>query len=379
MHHSEFSIHGVQRRTLFQQPENPWIPLFGNRLPAPWDNRGLRAPTIYITSISRALPDIWKEVDRMRSWRGKDLPTWPDWCFLPLAGAHTLITAAKGDDTPISEIWAFEAVAAWRATQGVYHFDQTIFDALWETPISGDIPGEVLRHLPEWSCYVECDRNIAGHPCYGFFVHLDYDIDARRSELHLLLDNKDDHLTPVLIYLTGTVEEGVEAALQDFDRRTLTLADTPAAGSGSWDVIAHLKAHRTDLEGMISVALYLASANAEIGSQSGKSPAKPTVTATKSGPRIFPPDRPRVWDVAIRLGAALRRAQEAAAKTGESKEPNPVGTHASPRPHIRRAHWHTFLAGPRDGEQERRSKWLPPIPVNVTDDAPLIPAIRDVE
>ena len=353
------------------------LPL-GNRIPATCDNnRGLRAPTIYITNISRALPEIWKEVDRMRSWRGKDLPSWPNWCFLPLAGAHILITAAQGDDTPISEIWGFEAVAAWRATQGVYRFDQTIFEALWETPISGEIPGEVLYHLPEWNCYVECDRDILGHPCHGFFVHLDYDLDARRSELHLLLDNKDDHLTPLVIYLTGTVEEGVEAALRDFDRKTRTLADAVTAGSS--DVIAHLKAHRSDLEGMISVALYLASANAEIGSPSGKSPTKPAVTATKSGPRIFPPDQPRVWDVAIRLGAALRHAQEAVSKNGENGGHNPAGAHASPRPHIRRAHWHTFLAGPRDGERERRSKWLPPIPVNVTDDAPLIPAIREVE
>lgn len=366
---------------LLRLPEDPWIvaaaPL-GNRIPAPCDNRGLRAPTIYISKINKALPEIWKQVDRMRSWRGKDLPSWPDWCFLPLAGSHTLITAAQGDDTPLSEIWGFEAVAAWRATQGVYRFDQTIFEALWETPISGDIPGEVLYHLPEWSCCVECDRDIIGHPCHGFFVHLDYDIEKRTSELHLVLDNNDDHLTPVVIYLTATVAEGVEAALKDFDRRTRTLADAPASGAGSREIIAHLKAQRTDLEGMISVALYLASANAEIGSPSGKIPAKPTVTGTKSGPRIFPPDRPRVWDVAIRLGAALRRAQETASKNGESGE-NPGGTHASPRPHIRRAHWHTFLAGPRDGERERRSKWLAPIPVNVTDDAPLIPAIREVE
>jgi hypothetical protein len=233
--------------------------------------------------------------------------------------------------------------------------------------------------LPEWSCYVECDRDIAGHPCHGFFVHLDYDIDERRSELHLLLDNKDDHLTPLVIYLTGTVEEGVEAALKDFDRKTRTLANAPAAGAGSIDVIAHLKAHRSDLEGMISVALYLASANAEIGTSSGEVPAKPKLTGTKEGPRIFPPDRPRVWDVAIRLGAALRRAQETASKDSDNGELDSGRTHASPRPHIRRAHWHTFLAGPRDGERERRSKWLPPIPVNVTDETPLIPAIRDIQ
>jgi hypothetical protein len=44
------------------------------------------------------------------------------------------------------------------------------------------------------------------------------------------------------------------------------------------------------------------------------------------------------------------------------------------RPHIRRAHWHTFRRGPRDGEQTRVIRWLPPIPVNV-DETGVIPTI----
>lgn len=47
---------------------------------------------------------------------------------------------------------------------------------------------------------------------------------------------------------------------------------------------------------------------------------------------------------------------------------------ARPRPHIRRAHWHTFLAGA--DRMERRLKWLPPIPVNVADVSDLPATIR---
>jgi Type IV secretion-system coupling protein DNA-binding domain len=49
------------------------------------------------------------------------------------------------------------------------------------------------------------------------------------------------------------------------------------------------------------------------------------------------------------------------------------GTHASPRAHVRRAHWHTFTRGV--GRAERFIKWLPPISVNVGDED--LPAIDE--
>lgn len=50
------------------------------------------------------------------------------------------------------------------------------------------------------------------------------------------------------------------------------------------------------------------------------------------------------------------------------------GTHESPRPHVRRAHWHHFGTDPRDGERKLVVKWLPPIPVNYDpgDDLPTV-------
>ena len=90
--------------------------------------------------------------------------------------------------------------------------------------------------------------------------------------------------------------------------------------------------------------LYLCSQAAEIRDGGGgkRVPAPPQPVKTKKGMRLFPPDRPMPWEVGYRLGAALRKAwsaQEAASDT--------PGTHASPRPHIRRAHWHSYWVGSR--------------------------------
>jgi hypothetical protein len=62
-------------------------------------------------------------------------------------------------------------------------------------------------------------------------------------------------------------------------------------------------------------------------------------------------------------------------------EPGEVtGTHASPRHHIRRAHWHSYWLGKRDQRDARSAilKWLPAIPVNVTGVDDLTTTVRDV-
>src|SRR5262249_43973173 len=90
--------------------------------------------------------------------------------------------------------------------------------------------------------------------------------------------------------------------------------------------------------------------------------------------RLFPPDRPNRWEVGCRLGAALRRA------LSKRKPTALTGTHASSRPHIRRAHWHSFWTGKRDQPDARSAilKWLPPIPVDVQDVEELTTTARAV-
>jgi hypothetical protein len=79
--------------------------------------------------------------------------------------------------------------------------------------------------------------------------------------------------------------------------------------------------------------------------------------------------------VGYRLGAAIRAAQ-ASPQHSESG-----GTHARPRPHIRRAHWHGYWTGPRAKPAKERKfvlRWLAPIPVNVSEETPTIPTIHEV-
>lgn len=104
-------------------------------------------PKKHLEYYSKVYPQAWRQADQFRQLRGKELPFWPDWCFLPLAGATAIITEEsqnQGADTNpnshllINDIGIVGALAAWRVTQGVYRFDPDVFQELVSTPVSGD-------------------------------------------------------------------------------------------------------------------------------------------------------------------------------------------------------------------------------------------------
>lgn len=258
-------------------------------------------------------------------------------------------------------------------TQGVYRFDPTVLDALWETPVTGDIPTEVLYHLPEWCVYVNTPgKTWQGGSLHGFFAHLEHDVNDKRTELRFVLDVTGpggDDLVVLPIHLDqGGVAEGLAAMMREAAHHTpVSIQTFDGLGEDLTD----------DVSPLVSLVLYLCSQAAEVrvGGGGDRRPARPQPVKTKKGLRLFPPERPTPWEVGYRMGAALRRGMS-------EQEPATVhsGSHASPRPHIRRAHWHSYWVGQRS-QPEARSvvlKWLPPIPVNVQDVGELTPTVRDV-
>lgn len=324
--------------------------------------------------FSRLYPDAWRQVDDFRAAR-RELGSWPDWCFLPLAGAFAIVS--KGDKCrsidQVRHVGVLGALAAWRVTQGIYRFDSTILDELWETPVTGDIPTEVLFHLPEWCVYVPTPGKKWGDSAlHGFFAHLEHDANDGRTELRFVLDvtgvGGDDLIVMPVHLDQGGVAGGLAAMQRECARHAHKFALTPVA----------LPEELTDqVSPLVSLVLYLCTQSAEVrdGSGGGRRPAQPQPVRTRRGARLFPPDRPNSWEVGYRLGAALRRTMSDGEAPGGSSQ-----VHARPRPHIRRAHWHSYWVG-RKIQPETRSvvlKWLPPVPVNVQSVDDLIPTLRDV-
>lgn len=334
-----------------------------------FDKRACR-PRDHLVVAGKLYPEAWRQADAFRADRGRDgLPDWPDWCYLPMAGWYAIVSGGGESRVPlhmIGDVGRLAALGTWRATQGIYRFDPTLYEAIVSTPVTNDLPHEVLYRLPEWGVYIETPNMTAnGSPMHGFFAHLEWDAGNGRPELRLLLDT-DAALLPIPIHLgPWSLDESLARMTDVASLHSMSMGLGPSPA----DTVDQL---RPWVEPLISLLLYLCSQNAEIGDGS-RVPKKPEPKRTKRGWRMFPADRPTTWDVGVRIGSALRRAYRARA-SGES------GTHAGPLPHVRRAHWHGFWRGPRKDPAARafELRWLPPIPVNVTDIEDLPATIRPV-
>jgi hypothetical protein len=349
----------------------------------------------YLADAGKAYPGAWKAVEGFREDRGKGLPAWPDWCHLPMAGAIAIVSKgasiaqarAQFQELTTRKIGpaALMALASWRVTKGIYRFDPELFQAVWETPLEGNLPHELLYRLPEWCVYLETPvRDFLGRELRGFFAHLEHDANNKSSELRMVLDVRDHHgqdvLEPVVMILTGhhTLQQALEAV------RESGTAQAARIGMKLPEVSKEQHAaYRKAVEPLVSLVLYLCSIGSDVrdGAGTGRTPARPKPTKTKRGERLFQAEKQTTWEVGYRIGAALRRAMdemrsEHPEKSIESR------TRPSPRPHIRRAHWHSYWTGPRKDrkKQEIVTRWLPPIPVKVgLEGEELVPTIRPVK
>lgn len=344
----------------------------------------------HLAAVEDAYPDAWRQMAAFR--RGRDeLGGWPSWCWVPLAGAHAVVTqggpAISSIDSPLAPagsaaVATVGALAAWRQTQTIYRYDPALSDALADTDLGDRLPPQAFYRLPEWCVYVALPEDATiGR---GFFAHLEWDITAERPELRLLIDPGDGRLTPLILYLN---RPSISQGLTDVLATTLANAAEPGVAhdihTDDQEPLEHWRERARDvgvpedaigqalaqaqgtLHTAVSTLLYLCAQEPDI-SEPGRPqvPWRPTRT-------VGVPSSPRVWEVGHRIGAALTRGR------GQPTGPS-AASGRSVRPHVRRAHWHSYWTGPRDGPRTLVLRWLHPITVATDDQAGLIPTIRPV-
>ena len=144
----------------------------------------------YVAAYGKRYPGLWPAPGDFRQQRGKGLPRWEDWCYVPIHAAFAYLTNEKRlEDISSPEIYqaaqmtgVVAALGIWRLTQGIYRFHQELFQAVWDIPVSGELPVEILFHFPEWCVYVETPRkDFAGSPIRGVFAHIDDDLNYGRG------------------------------------------------------------------------------------------------------------------------------------------------------------------------------------------------------
>lgn len=297
--------------------------------------------------MTRRYPQAWEQLAQFRAAKEK-LGGWPDWCDVPLSGAYAIVSGGRDDVIKdATAVGIVGGLGTWRLTQGVYRFDPAVIDALWDTPIER-IPAELLYRLPEWCVYVETPGRMMGQtPLCGAFLWLEWDKGTHRTELRAILD-AEQYLYPLAIHLTEpTLDRCIDAALAEALRHMPEKQTLPA---GTWDNIR--KCMREVWPGLVSLALYLCSDEPDVTDSRGLPMMAKRVARRKPDGSIMPASAPVEWIVGSRIGSVLRSARAQEFQGGE---------HAAPRPHVRRAHWHSYWTGPRSAEQKLALRWLHPV------------------
>ena len=244
-------------------------------------------PIQLLNNISKKHPTAWSHINIFRNSKGNDLPDWPDWCFLPLAA--WIAIASNGADVTLEHASIAARLAAlgtWRYTQGIYRFDNELYNALITTEINSDLPTEVLLRLKEWCVYIETPE----HPDFhGFFAHLEHDIKTGHPELRLLIDY-EDCLKPIILHLG---EWNVEMALEKSIQTSIANQrhhNFPATLTEATEYFAPLliETDASIAKQCLSLLLYLCSEEPEIDPVGNELPKSPKPKKVKKGPNSSP-------------------------------------------------------------------------------------------
>lgn len=245
-------------------------------------------------------PALAAETDRVRAARGRGVPDWPAWCFLPMAvPANVIAASGQPQLLTLADIGPLAALNTWRFTRGIYRVHERVLLTLANTPLDDVLPSEVLFRLPEWCVYIEWPTT--EHGLHGYYAHLEHDTHTGAPELRLVLD-QDGGLLPIAIHLGDwPVLEAVTQSLEQSNRCASTLGMAPMGFQ-----------HAPDLADLVTMlmgpVLYLCSAGREISTpfgRPGRRPERPKPTKTRHGWRLFPVDQVTVWDVGADTGAYL--------------------------------------------------------------------------
>lgn len=303
--------------------------------------------------------DLWQVVAHQLDVGRSNNLFWPAYVYAPV-GAMVTWSGERGWPIDPGECATITALASWRQARMVYRFDADLARALAQTPIKGDLPVELLRSLPVWCPYLDL-RAAKINAILGAFVHLEHDPGTGAEELRLVLD-LGEVLLPMPIHLVGGLEEGVEAAM----RQAMLMLGLGEGGPAE-ALKGDMEAFGAIFSGVVSCALWLCSARPEIeprGRRTSPHPSEPHHAPLPTQPS------PRVWDVGVRMGAALRQAVDA----GERERSPSSGGGTSPRPHVRAGHWHTVRYGER--KAKARLQWYAPMVVGGGEGVTTVRAVK---
>lgn len=330
-------------------------------------------PIELLKRISAQYPQAWEQMEMFHKQNGTEgLPHWENWCYAPISAALA-VTMGDTEDvfdarmSAVPDAQAIAALAPWRQSKEVFVIDPDLEEMLFSQSEELTVNSEILYQLPYQCFYIQFSQpfDFLGKPCHGVFVHLEDDVNTHDKELRLLYLRTDGKTIGEPIHIG---EETLEESLTH--TRTEAFKNIPdkyaeirrVLTTGLDHISREIEAYRKTLQ----IILYLCAQNAEIAPDSEQAFITKRSTTGKIRDRYA---EIRKWDVGFRIGAAVRKNRAQPSKPKNQADSSSGASHASPRPHMRRAHWHNFWTGSKSSPESRKLvlKWVAPTIVGIAD------------
>jgi len=334
--------------------------------------------------IDREYPGWFAVLDKVRASRNEinnNFGGWPDWCLVPLVASSYFCSRAyetDNDSTTIKNFMLMNALYAWEHTKTVWHFDKELARALEETTSLESVPSEILYKLPGWAVVIPIGAVVT-------ITWLDYDRYYRGSSLRISLLSRNEnglvHDSIVIPLHYRTLGEGLSSFFAEVEHSALLHTTDVTQQDVETEAIRETYSIVQEIATWIVARLcYLLAEEPDV---SERVPPEPHRGRVRRQARLgVQPAQPvRELDVGFRVGAALRAAREAGAQTfATDDEPaGQAGHRRSPVPHVRRAHWHLYWTGPRQGPRIPVLRWIPPVVVAASNaEDVVVPTVRPV-
>jgi hypothetical protein len=331
----------------------------------PWESR---SPKDELNEWTKEWSNEWKEALELalnRKLLSELYPNIPNICFLPMKEWYEIAYTIE-DSRDVSML---AALGTWRYTQGIYRFHDNTYSELIKTNLHGKLPADILLKLPEWCVYIETPHGFADTDKvgiqYGFFAFFDYSDNITSLYIVTLVFGDTVSLTTEICVCIGDwdIKEGIKKG----NRKAYIDRHNEEPRWQDDDEDDYIDYEIEDLSPYLSLLLYLCSKEPEIkGSKESDYPNFPAPKKVKSGLKLFPAEKPKIWNVGDTIGEMLRLAKEQEINDNTTKGKS----QEKRRSHIRRGHWHGYWTGPMkpptgiDPEKYKRCfdvKWLHPM------------------
>lgn len=210
----------------------------------------------------------------------------------------------------------------WMQNKQVYQPDKDFLELLLETPLMA-FNYQTLRNMPYKNIYIDISST-SSHEIHGAFVYISEIAEISVIDIILV---KSDNTLQHSYYLVNHRDD--EYHLKEVPKRDIS----------------------QEIMSIWQMFLYLCSENANVEkNQETEKTYHPGKTIKNKFSEI------RKWDVGIRIGSSIRQYKKDTER--DNKTPHTINHRKSPRPHMRKAHWHKYMTG--KGRKIPVIRWIEP-------------------